>query len=171
MLTGWILSLMVALQPEAPWKDTYPATAAAINQVVSAQPSIFTDDHEGRAKIASVLVALPGPSRHSSQPRLARTASAAFTRSAEKRDASDPLKASRVALDLVRESFRLCRARRVEERLAVYAAGGTSCKDPPALALSKSRFRIWKALVLVKQHPPPPPPLDVELDVDAGAPR
>ena len=64
--------------------------------------------------------------------------------------------ASRVALEMVRESFRLCQARKVEERLAVYAAGGTSCKDMSEKTLAKSRFRVWKALTAVKQQPPPP---------------
>ena len=66
---------------------------------------------------------------------------------------------------MVRESFRLCKARPVEERLAIYAAGGVSCKDMPEKILAKSRFRVWKALTLVKKLPPPPPP---EAAPDAG---
>lgn len=167
MLAAWILSLMVTLQPEAPWKDTYPATAAAIDQVVEEQPSLFTDDHEGRAKTASLLVALAWSESSFKPNAVGKRGVRGLYQIGAKGDLSDPLKASRLALEMMRESFRLCSARKVEERLAVYAAGGTSCKDPPADALNKSRFRVAKAFWLVKKSPPPPP----EEATDAEAPR
>jgi hypothetical protein len=165
MLVAWILSLMTILQPEAAWKDTYPATAAAIDQVVTEQPSIFTDDHEGRAKTAAVLVALAWAESTFKPNAVGAGGVRGLYQIGGKGDLSDPLKASRVALEMVRESFRLCKARPVEERLAVYAAGGVSCKDMPEKILAKSRFRVWKGLTLVKQNPPPPAPAPQ----DAGA--
>ncbi|HVJ89809.1 MAG TPA: transglycosylase SLT domain-containing protein, partial [Labilithrix sp.] len=128
MLTDWILSLMVTLQPEAPWKDTYSATAAAIAEVVSTQPSLFADDYEGRAKTASVLVALAWAESTFKPTAVGAHGVRGLYQVGGKGDMADPVRATRVALDLVHESFRLCRARRVEERLAVYAAGGSSCK-------------------------------------------
>jgi hypothetical protein len=170
MLEAWILSLMTTLQPEAAWKDTYPTTAAAIQQVVNEQPSIFTEDHDGRAKTAAVLVALAWAESTFKPNAVGAGGVRGLYQIGGKGDLSDPLKASRVALEMIRESFRLCKARPVNERLAVYAAGGISCKDMPEKVLAKSRFRVSKALSLVKQLPPPPPPAQSGVD-DAGAPR
>jgi hypothetical protein len=155
MLTSWILSLMIALQPEAPWSGTYPETAKAIDEAVQEQPSLFTDDAEGRAKTAGILVALAWAESTFKPNAVGAGHVRGLFQIGGHGDLSDPHKAARVALELVRESFRICKARPVEERLAVYAAGGTSCKDPPAEALRKSRFRVWKGLSLVKSHPPP----------------
>ena len=155
MLTSWILSLMLALQPEAPWSGTYPETASAIDEAVHAQPSLFSDDDEGRAKTAAILVALAWAESTFKPNAVGAGGTRGLFQVAGKGDLSDPHKAARVALELVRESFQLCKVRPVEERLAVFAAGGTSCKDPPADALRKSRFRVWKGLSLVKSHPPP----------------
>jgi hypothetical protein len=158
MLTFWILSLMTALQPDAPWKDTYQATADAIDTAVAEQPSLFGDDHEGRAKTAAVLVALAWAESTFKPNAVGAGGVRGLYQAGGKGNLTDPLKASRVALTMLRESFRLCRARPVEERLAIYAAGGTSCKEMSARTLEKSRFRVGKALSLVKRLPPPPPP-------------
>jgi hypothetical protein len=155
MLTSWILSLMISLQPEAPWSDTYPATASAIDQAVQEQPSLFTNDADGRARTAALLVALAWAESTFKPNAVGRGGVRGLYQVAGHGDLSDPLKGSRVAMDLIRESFRICAARPLDERLAVYAAGGTSCKTPPPEALKKSRYRVWKAKSLVKQYPPP----------------
>jgi soluble lytic murein transglycosylase-like protein len=162
MLTSWILSLMMVLQPQAPWIDTYGATAAAIDQAVSEEASIFPDP-DGRAKTAALLVALAWAESTFKPTARGHGGVRGLYQIGGRGDLSDPLKASRVAIELIRESFRLCAARPVNERLAVYAAGGTSCKDPGAEALKKSRYRVWKGLSLVKERPPPAPVLE-----DAG---
>jgi hypothetical protein len=160
MLTSWILSLMIALQPQAPWRDTYPTTASAIDQAVQEQPSLFPDDADGREKTAAILVALAWfestfkPNAVAAQGRLR-----GLYQIGGKGDLSDPLRASRVALELIRESFRLCHSRPVGDRLAVYAAGGTSCKDPGTEPLKKSRLRVSKGMWLLKKYPPPGPEL------------
>jgi hypothetical protein len=161
-MLSWILSLMLVLQPQAPWSDTYPATASAIDQAVQEQPSLFPADADGRAKTAAVLVALAWAESTFNPKATSRSGVRGLFQVGGRGDLSDPLKASRVALELVRESFRLCSARPVEERLAVYAAGGVSCKDPGAEALKKSRYRVMKGLWLVKHHPPPGPPPQLE---------
>lgn len=159
MLAGWILSLMIALQPEAPWRDTYEATASAIDEAVHAQPSLFTDDEEGRAKTAAVLVALAWAESTFKPNAVGRGGVRGLFQIAARggREAFDPRRASEMALELARESFRLCAGRPVGERLAVYAAGGSSCKSPPGAALAKSRYRVMKGLSLFKAHPPPSP--------------
>ena len=162
MLTSWILALMIAMQPEAPWKDTYPATAAAIDLAVREQPSLFTDDEDGRAKTAAILVALAWAESTFKPNAVGAGGTSGLFQIAGRGNLTDPTKAASVALTMVRESFALCRARPVEERLAIYAAGGSSCKDMPARVLEKSRFRVWKGLSMYKKHPPP--------SADAGAP-
>jgi hypothetical protein len=157
MLTSWILSLMTLLQPEAPWVATYPATASAIEQAVREQPSLFPDDPEGPAKTAAILVALAWSESTFKPNAVGRRGVRGLYQIGAKGDLADPLVSSRLALEMVRESFRLCAKRPTNERLAIYAAGGTSCKDPPAEALAKSRFRVMKGLWLVKQRPPPTP--------------
>jgi hypothetical protein len=155
MLTAWILSLMTLLQPEAPWADTYPATASAIDQAVHEQAALFPEP-DARAKTAALLVALAWAESTFKPTAVGRGGVRGLYQIGAKGKLSDPLVASRVALDLLRESFRICAARPVNERLAVYAAGGTSCKDPGAGPLAKSRYRVMKGLWLVKQRPPPP---------------
>lgn len=162
MLTTWILSLMSILQPQAPWMDTYPATASAIDKAVQEQPPLFEADPDARAKTAAILVALAWAESTFKPNAAGRGGVNGLFQVGGHGDMSDPVKASRVALELVRESFRVCRARPVGERLAVYAAGGTSCSTMPASVLAKSRFRVMKGLALVKQHPP--------VVDDAGAP-
>lgn len=154
MLTSWILSLMLVLQPTAPWSDTYEATARAIDQAVQEQPSLFTEDAAGREKTAAVLVALAWfestfkPNAVGGGGRVR-----GLFQIGGHGDLSDPLAASRLALTLLRESFRLCSARPVDERLANYAAGGTSCRNMSPETLKKSRDRVRKGLWLVKRHP------------------
>jgi hypothetical protein len=157
MLTSWILSLMVLLQPTAPWSETYASTAAAIDQVVAEEPSLFTDDHEGRAKTAAVLVALAWfesnfkPNASSAHGKLR-----GLYQVGGHGDQSDPVKATRIALEMMRESFQKCRARPIPDRLAFYTGG--NCRAPSADALEKSRARVGKGLWLAKHHPPPPAP-------------
>lgn len=159
MLTSWILSLMVAMQPEAPWKDTYASTASAIDQAVHEEEPLFENDPVGREKTAALLVSLAWfestfrPNAVGGRGRLR-----GLYQIGGRGDLSDPLRASRAAIELLRDSFRACAARPVEERLVVYAAGGTTCKEARPAVLKKSRDRVAKARWLVKRFPPPPPP-------------
>ena len=41
MLKTWILSLMLTLQPKAPWADTYESTAESIATVVESEAPLF----------------------------------------------------------------------------------------------------------------------------------
>jgi hypothetical protein len=156
MLTSWILSLMLVLQPKAPWSDTYAATASAIDQAVQEQGSVFGDDDEGRAKTAALLVSLAWfestfrPNAVGGRGRL----HGLYQTGGKAADLNDPLKASRLALEHVRESFRLCSARPAVDRLVIYAIGGTTCKEATADALGKSRARVSKAVWLMKHYPP-----------------
>ncbi|AKU95673.1 hypothetical protein AKJ09_02337 [Labilithrix luteola] len=157
MLTTWILSLMMLLQPEAPWSDTYGATAAAIDQAVHEQPSLFPGEPDGVEKTAALLVSLAWAESTFKPNAVGRNGVRGLYQIGGHGDLSDPLKASRTAIEMVRDSFQRCAKRPLGERLAVYAAGGTSCKDMREETLKKSRYRVMKSLWLMKQRPPPPP--------------
>jgi len=150
-MVAWILALMLLVQPRAPWRASYEATAAAIAQVVEESEPLFQGPL-GRPRTAALLVSL------------------AWFESTLKPDAMgdhgqahglyqvhghgelvDPLEATRVALELVRQSFRACRARPLEERLAWYAGGGYDCSSPSSAALRKSRHRVLKGVWLARQ--------------------
>jgi hypothetical protein len=55
----WLLSLMQLLVPQAPYADTFPATAAAIDKVAHEAP-LYEDD-DGVLRTAVELVALATP--------------------------------------------------------------------------------------------------------------
>lgn len=54
VLTAWVLLLLTKLEPNAPWKDTYPATAAAFAESAVAHP-LFSGE-EGPRKTAALYV-------------------------------------------------------------------------------------------------------------------
>jgi hypothetical protein len=68
-------------------------------------------------------------------------------------DVVDPFTAAPIALRLVRESFRVCRARPLEERLVWYAVGGPACDAPEGIRDSRNRMGL--ALRLLRERPPP----------------
>jgi hypothetical protein len=155
MLASWVMTLMLVLQPQAPWSDSFAATASAIDQVVREERPLFGDDNEARAKTAALLVALAWAESRFKPNAIGRGGVRGLYQVGGHGDQSDPVRATRVALELIRESFRLCAARPVSERLAVYAGGGVSCNRASTDALSKSRWRVTKGLSLFMQHPPP----------------
>src|SRR4029078_2466352 len=52
---AWVVGLMVALEPSAPWRGTYEKTAEAIARVSESDP-LFED--KGEERTAAMLVAL-----------------------------------------------------------------------------------------------------------------
>lgn len=149
---AWVLSLMIAMQPHAPWSSTYPATAQAIADVVTAEEPLFAGS-DGRERTAAVLVSLawfestfkPGAvGDHGRSHGLYQVQG--------KGELTDPVEATRAALAMVRASFRVCRARPVNEWLGWYAGGGPDCTR----GLRESRHRMARALWIFAKHPPPP---------------
>jgi hypothetical protein len=148
---AWVLSLMIAVQPNAPWRDTYESTAHAIAKVVAEEEPLFAGEL-GRERTAAVLVSIAwfestfNPAAVGDHGR-----SRGLYQIQGEGELSDPVEATRVALRLVRASFRVCRARTMDERLGWYAAGGKDCER----GLRESRHRLLKAKWLVKNRPPP----------------
>jgi hypothetical protein len=157
----WILSLMQLLVPHAPYADTFPATAAAIEKVAHESPLYDTDD--GVVRTVAELVSL---SFHESRfdPRAIDKTKTSF--GLAQVDASnlanlglsrheelfDPETNLRAAIKLMRISHRLCRRRPIEDGLANYASGGGTCSVPEGLKASRQRMRF--AAALLRRHPP-----------------
>lgn len=160
-MIAWILSLMIALQPAAPWRDTYEDTAKAIASVVNEEAPLFAGK-DGREKSAALLVALAwAESRfdpkavgdhgrsvglyqifHTNLPTAEGFGRAEILGNA--------LNATKVAHRMLKQSMRVCGKRPVEERLGWYASGDAACSK----GLSESRFRVGLALKAYRAHPP-----------------
>jgi hypothetical protein len=157
----WILSLMHLLVPHAPYTDTFPTTAVAIEKVAHEDPLYEGDD--GVARTVTELLSL---SFHESRfdPRAVDKTKQSF--GLTQIDASnlaslgltdieqlyDPETNLRAALKLMRISHRLCRRHPIEDALANYASGGGTCNVPQGLDASRRRMRF--AAALLKKHPP-----------------
>lgn len=184
---AWILSLMIAVQPVAPWRATYERTAAAIARQASASP-VF-DGSDGDSRSAAVLV---GISRYESGFRIdaggdcdatdpktglcakghEKTASSLGLFQINRTNfydlgvtaaemTSDPDIQARAALRMVKSSFRNCRHLPLPDRLSWYAAGRKACTaDGGAWGVSESRTRMRLALRLFAERPPPQPLVD-----------
>jgi hypothetical protein len=157
----WILSLMHLLVPRAPYADTFPETAAAIEKVAHEMP-LYEDD-DGVVRTVAELVSL---SFHESRfdPRAIDKGKQSFGLTqidgsnleglglSRLEELFDPETNLRAALKLMRISHRLCRRHPIEEALANYASGGGTCSVPEGLEASRRRMRF--AAALLRRHPP-----------------
>jgi hypothetical protein len=160
-MTIWILSLMHLLVPHAPYADTFPETAAAIEKVAHEAP--LYDDNDGIVRTVAELVSLSfhesrfdpravdkgGQSYGLTQIDASNLANLGLTRHEE---LFDPETNLRAALKLMRISHHLCRRRPIEDGLANYASGGGTCAVPEGLEASRRRMRF--AAKLLRRHPP-----------------
>jgi hypothetical protein len=157
----WILSLMHLLVPQAPYADTFPATAAAIDKVAHEAP--LYDDDDGIVRTAAELVALAyHESRFDPRAVAKDKSSLGLTQIdvsnltnlglAKKEELFDAETNLRAALKLMRISHRICRRRPPEDGLANYASGGGTCTVPEGLIASRRRMKL--AMDLLRKHPP-----------------
>jgi hypothetical protein len=160
-MVAWILVLMLALQPRAPWRDSYEETAKAIANVVTEEAPLFAGA-EAKERTAALLVALAwAESRfdpkavgdHGRSVGLYQIFSANLpTSEGFKREdiLGNPTNATRVALRMLRQSMNVCGKRPIEERLGWYASGNAQC----AKGLPESRFRVGLGQRIYREHPP-----------------
>jgi len=147
----WVTSLLVALQPQAPWRDTYDKTAEAIAKVAESEP--LFDEH-GEERTAALLVAIAW---HESRFKPnAKSANGQYLClfQIDKRHLSDPDKAltdpetcARAATKILRASLQKCAKNKPDERLAVFMSG--TCDK----GVDGSRYRSFLATKLLKEHP------------------
>jgi hypothetical protein len=153
----WVVSLLVALEPTAPWSNTYDKTAEAIARV-SEQDPLFAVEEKGEERTATLLVALawyesrlkPNAKSKNGKWYCLYQLGKSYLPDAEKA-LTDPEMCTRAAIKILRQSLQLCRARPLEERLAIFMSGQCDRGGP------ESRYRMFLANKLLKEHPLPPP--------------
>lgn len=148
----WIVGLMVALEPRAPWRATYERTAEAIARVAEEEP-LFDGDV---ARTATLLVSVAW---HESRLRPdARSANGQWLclYQVDKRHVADPAKllsdpeaCTRAAMTILRASLARCKSRPEGDRLAFFMSGACDKGVP------QSRYRMFLAKKLLREHPAP----------------
>lgn len=151
-LAALALAMMLRAQPSAPWADTYPSTAKAVAEAAHASPVFAGGDGEQRT--VALLVSMAwfestfNPAAVGDNGRsvcLFQIHETNWKWLGVTREALQDVRVcARTAVRMVHQSFRVCRARPLEERLGWYAAGGPDCTR----GLSPSRHRVRKALWL-----------------------
>lgn len=147
--------MMLALVPRAPYADTFPQTAAAIDRASHEAPLYAGED--GPERTAAQLVAIAwfesrfdprAVGDHGRSLGLFQVGVSNVRRlDVAIDDLFDPDVAARAAIAMLRSSLRTCRVRPKEFRLAEYASG--SC----GRGGEASRHRTKLAGELLRAHP------------------
>jgi hypothetical protein len=154
-MTAWILTLMIALQPHAPWLSTYPETADAIARASIAEPLFAGKD--GPARTAALLVAIgwfesrfqaDAVGDHGRSVCLVQIGESNFKALGVTRETMLTSVATCIhaGITMIRESMAACKARPLDERLGHYAAGGNGCSNEGGLTASRHRMLLAKRL-------------------------
>ena len=154
---AWVVGLLAALEPKAPWSHTYEKTAEAIARVAESEP-LFAPEDRGEERTATLLVSMAWyesrlkPNAKSSNGKwfCLYQLGKAYLPNAEK-SLTDPEMCTRAAVKIIKKSLDLCKARPLEERLASYMSG--QCDRGGV----ESRYRFFLANKLLKEHPMPLP--------------
>jgi hypothetical protein len=156
----WILALFALCAPPDASRGDFPEIARAFDVAAHEAPLYATDD--GVERTVRELVALATRESHlrpdamgadwagfsfglfqiheTNFPRLGITW----------HEAISPLASARIALKLLAESHRVCRARPLAEQLGHYASGGPTCDVPEGLAASRNRMALAERLARVR---------------------
>lgn len=153
--TAYVLSLMLAIatqEPTSPWIDTYPATAQAIARRAESAPL----PGGPREWSASVFVVMGWHESRFNAARIGDQGSAKGVWQVHAATLGRPVPddvdgQAQGALELLVQSFTICRSRPLGERLGWYAAGGEGCSR----RLGLSRSRLHEAAQLLRAHPFP----------------
>ncbi len=154
---AWVVGLLTALEPEAPWADTFEKTAEAIARVAESEPLFDVADH-GEERTATLLVAIAWyesrlkPSATSKNGRwfCLYQLDRSYLPDAKK-SLTDPEMCTRSAVKILRRSLEQCKARAPEERLAAFMSG--QCDRGGV----ESGYRMFLSNKLMKEHPMPLP--------------
>lgn len=154
----WILQLMLALQGSAPWIDTYPSTARAIDRAAHLFP--VYDGEDGVSRSAAELVAIAWYEAKFNPRAVAADGSGSVclgqvdvrglgVRAESLLESVDDC--VEAMLVRIRESHRVCalRGRPPLERLGQYTGGGGGCDR----GLEAARRRAGLADWLVRRWP------------------
>jgi Transglycosylase SLT domain len=154
---SWVMGLLAALEPSAPWSNTYEKTAEAIARVSESEP-LFAVDDNGEERTASLLVAIawyesrlnPAARSKNGPWYCLYQLDKSYLPDAQK-SLSDQEMCTRAAVKILRKSLAMCKARPLDERLAAFMSG--QCDRGGV----QSRHRMFLAKKLLKEHPTPPP--------------
>lgn len=157
-MVTWILMMMVALYADAPWRDTYPSTARAIDRVAHASP--IYDGEDGPERSAATLVAIAFFESRFQPDALAEDGSGTTCLGqVDSRGLMASAEQLRTDVDLcvnamaqrARESVRVCalRGRPPLERLGQYTGGGGACDRGLEAARRRGKLADW----LVRRWP------------------
>jgi hypothetical protein len=154
---SWVVGLLAALEPTAPWANTYEKTAEAIARVSESEP-LFAVEDKGEERTATLLVAIAWYESRLKPSAKSKNGKWYCLYQIDKQYLPDPQKAltdpevcTRAAVKILRKSIQLCSARPLEERLAIFMSG--QCDR----GLPDSRYRMFLAKKLMKEHPMPEP--------------
>lgn len=178
VLQAWILSVMMAMQPEAPWKATYESTAQAIATEVLAGQALYKND-DGR-HTAAVFISLAwfesnfrpdaagdckereanGMCKEGSRPHSfcafqINESNFAWLGVTQQQVMTDINVCTKAASKIIHKSFKVCSRGKdltAQDRLNWYAAGGPDCR----VGMAKGRHRINKATWIFGKFPVTP---------------
>lgn len=142
-LLAWILSLMLSLQPAAPWREDYYHVAKGILEGAKAIP-VFSGQHGVFRTIALNVSLAWHESRFNRYARGDQGKSWGLFQYQNHGTPEDAAEQTKQANRLILQSFRVCKDKPLNERLGWYAAGGNGCER----GLRESRNRMNKAKIL-----------------------
>lgn len=149
-MVAWILALMLVLQPVAPWSETYESSAAVIAAESTTHP--MKGDKNGNYT-AVVLVSVAwfesrfNPEAHN--PKDPGGGSYGLYQ-ASRVPIPEVATQTAQALEMIKQSFRVCAGLPLEKRLSWYTSGGPVC-----FPTKESTHRMQLAMKLLKEHPAP----------------
>lgn len=187
LLKAWILSVMLVLEPSAPWKETFEQSSQVMAESAIKDPLFCTRDKDGNChyknddikKTAALYLSIgwfeshfqqdaegdcdkkkengtcvKGSTPHSFcmfQINDSNLKGFGTTKEEIKKDFSVCMRA---ANKMMRESFRICGHKPLEDRLRWYAAGQNGCPDDKKEdAIRKSHHRMNKAIWIFNHYP------------------
>lgn len=154
---SWVVGLMAALEPSSPYKGTYEKTAEAIARVSESEP-LFAVDEQGEERTATLLVAVAWYESRFRPDAKSKNGRWYCLYQLEKGWLPDAKQAlndqemcTRAAVKVLRRSLAACTSRPLNDRLAQFTSG--RCDRGGV----DSRYRMFLAQKLLKEHPLPPP--------------
>lgn len=149
----WVVGLMVALEPSAPWRGTFEKSAEAIARVAESEP-VF--DKNGEERTAALLVAIAWYESRLKPTAKSKDGKFVCLYQVDKRNLADPQKAlddpevcTRAAIKIIRASLKHCAKGPEGTRLAQFMSG--RCDR----GVKDSRYRMFLAGKLLREHPFP----------------
>ncbi len=136
--------VLASMSSLAPGRD-HMANALAISTVVLEEPPLFRGDDDRRRTAALVVAIAFRESSFRNDVKSATNDSCMMQINRRPDLAEDPAACVRVAMTMLRESFRMC----PEHPIAFYASGPGACSNVRAQRISRDRMAIAKRLAAV----------------------